>query len=68
MRRRPFFCFFGLHLNLAAKFRIEIELLNFTKLRENISTPRNLLNQQNIDAYALRYPLISDIFIFNYHN
>ena len=27
-----FFFFFGLHLNLGAKFRTEIELLNLTKL------------------------------------
>ena len=44
--------FFGLHLNLGAKFRSEIELLSLTKLRKNISPPRNLLNQQKINAYA----------------
>ena len=38
--------FRGLHLNLGAKFRTEIELLSLTKLRKNISPPRNLLNQQ----------------------
>ena len=43
--------FFGLHLNLGTKFRTEIELLSFTPLRKNISPPRNLLNQQKIDAY-----------------
>ena len=49
--------FFGLHLNLGAKFRTEIELLSLTKLLKNISPPRNLLNQQNIDAYAHEYLL-----------
>ena len=44
--------FFGLHLNLGAKFRIVIELLSSIKLRKNISPPRNLLNQQKIDAYV----------------
>ena len=37
--------FFGLNLNLGAKFRTKIELSSLTKLRENISPPRNLLNQ-----------------------
>ena len=44
--------FFGLHLNLGAKFRTEIELLSLTKLLKNILHPRNLLNQQKIDAYG----------------
>ena len=52
MRRRPFF---RLQLNLEAKFWTEIELLGLTKLLKNISLPRNLLNQQNIDAYAADY-------------
>ena len=43
--------FFGLHLNLGAKFWTEIELLSLTKLLKNISPPRNLLNPQRIDAY-----------------
>ena len=43
--------FFGLHLNLGAKFRTAIELLSLTKHHKNISPPRNLLNQQKIDAY-----------------
>ena len=47
--RKPFF---GLHLNLGAKIRAEIELVSLTKLRKNISLPRNLLNQQKIDAYV----------------
>ena len=47
--------FFGLHLNLGAKFRTEIKLLSLTKLCENISPPRNLLNQQKIDAYGCRF-------------
>ena len=53
MRRRPFFFFFFRHhLNLGAKFWTKIELLSLTKLRKNISLPRNLLNQQKIDSYA----------------
>ena len=51
MRRRPFF--FGLFLNLGAKFRTKIKLLSLTKLRKKILPPRNLFNQQKIDAYAL---------------
>ena len=43
--------FFGLYLNLGAKFQTEIELLSLTKLLKNISPPRNLLNPQRIDAY-----------------
>ena len=43
---------FGLHLNLGAKFRTEIELLSLTKLCKNILPPPNLFNQQKIDAYA----------------
>ena len=35
--------FFGLHVNLGAKFQNEIELLSLTKLRKNISPRRNLL-------------------------
>ena len=46
--------FFGLHLNLGRKFRTEIEL-SLTKLRKNISPPRNLLNQQKIDANVLHH-------------
>ena len=46
--------FFGLHLNLGAKFRTEIESLSLTKLCKNISPPWNLLNQQKIDAYGTR--------------
>ena len=42
--------FFGLYLNLGAKFRT-VELLSLTKLLKNISPPRNLLNPQRIDAY-----------------
>ena len=41
---------FGLHLNSGAKLRAEIELLSLTKLCKNISLPRNLVNQQKIDA------------------
>ena len=52
MRQR---LFFGLHLNLGAKFRTEIELLTLTKLRKNISPPRNLLYEQKIDAYVPAY-------------
>ena len=44
--------FFGLHLNLGAKFRTEIELLSSTKLLKSISPPQNLFNQQKIDSYA----------------
>ena len=44
--------FFGLHLNLGVKFRTEMELLSLTKLRKNISPPRNLFNQQKLDAYG----------------
>ena len=47
----PEFCF-GLHLNLGAKFRTEPKLFSLTKLRKNISSPRNLLNQQKINAYG----------------
>ena len=47
--------FFGLYLNLGAKFRTELELLSSTKLRKKVSPPRNLLNQQKIDAYASNY-------------
>ena len=36
--------FFYLHLNLEAKFRTEKESLSVTKLRKNISPPRNLLD------------------------
>ena len=43
--------FFGLHMNLGAKFWTEIELFSLTKLRKNILPPRNLFNQQKIDAY-----------------
>ena len=50
MWRRPFF---GLHLNLGGKIPDRLELLSLTKLLKNISPPRNLLNQQKIDAYAL---------------
>ena len=50
MWQRPFF--FGLYLNLGAKFQTEIELLSLTKLLKNISLPRNLLNQQKINAYG----------------
>ena len=46
------YLFFGLHLNLGAKFQTEIELLSLTELLKNISPPRNLLNQQKIDAYV----------------
>ena len=49
----PFFC---LHLNLGAKFWTEIELLRLTKLCKNIWPPRNLLDQQKIDAYAKVVP------------
>ena len=51
--------FFGLHLNLGTKFRTEIELLSLTKLFKNILPPRNLRNQQKIDAYAAKYNLFS---------
>ena len=53
MQQRPFFFFFGLHLNLGAKFQNEIELLSLTKLRKNVSPLQNLLNQQKIDAYGV---------------
>ena len=45
--------FFGLYLKLGAKFWTEIELLSLIKLCKNILSPRNLLNQQKIDAYDL---------------
>ena len=54
MRRRPFFLFFGLHLNLEAKFRSEIALLSLTKLRKNIFPPQNLPTQQKVDAYDMK--------------
>ena len=57
MRRRPFLFFFGLYLNLGAKFRNKTELLSLTKLRKNILHPRNLLNEQKIDAYATKHQL-----------
>ena len=44
--------FFGLHLNLGAKFRTKIKLLSLTKLRKNIWPPWNLLNLQKVDAYV----------------
>ena len=44
--------FFGLHLNLGAKFPTKIELLSLTKRRYKILPPRNLLNQKKIDAYG----------------
>ena len=44
--------FFGLYLNLGAKFRTEIELLSLNKLPKNILLPLNMLNQQKTDAYA----------------
>ena len=55
--------FFGLHLNFEAKFPNEIELLSLIKLRKNISPPRNLLNEQKIDAYEIK--IISLIQICN---
>ena len=42
--------FFGLHLNLGAKFRKEIQLFSLTKFHKNISPLSNLLNQQKISA------------------
>ena len=51
MGKKYFLISFGLHLNLGEKFQTEIELLRLTKLRKNISPPRNLLNQQKINAY-----------------
>ena len=45
------FCF-GLHLNFGPRFWTEIKLLSLTKLRKNISPPRNLFNQQKIDTYV----------------
>ena len=50
--------FVGLHLNLGAKFRTKIELLCSTKLCKKISPPRNLLNQQKIEACAYTCSLI----------
>ena len=55
--------FFGLHLNLGAKFRTEIEILSLTKLRKNILPLRNLLNQQKIDAYAVNMTISYDFHI-----
>ena len=40
---------------MGAKLWTEIELLSLTKLRKNILPPRNLLNQQKIDAYVHTY-------------
>ena len=42
--------FFWSSPEFGAEFRDEIELSSLTKLRKNISPPRNLLNQQKIDA------------------
>ena len=54
--------FFGLHLNLGAKFRTEIKLLCLTKFLKNILPPQNLLNQQKIDAYhCFHYSVSMDI-------
>ena len=53
--------FFGLHLNLEAKFSPEIELFSLTKLCKNISPSWNLLNQQKIDAYGYRYMYILNL-------
>ena len=53
------FClFFVPYLNLGAKFRTEIELLSLTKLRKNILPPRNLLNQQKINAHVCMYYVV----------
>ena len=44
--------FFWFLPEFGVKFRTEIELLGLTKLRKNISSPQNLLNQQKINAYG----------------
>ena len=51
----------GLYLNLGAKVQTEIALLSLTKLNENILPPRNLLNQEKIDAYAHVHDQIRDL-------
>ena len=54
--QRPFFGGGGASSDFGGKipqFQTEIELLSLTKLCEKeVSPPRNLLNQQKIDAYA----------------
>ena len=54
MQRRPFF---GLHLNLGAKFWTEIELLSLTKLRKNILPPL-----ESCVIYKRSMPLIFAIY------
>ena len=62
--------FFGLHLNLGVKFRNEIELFSLilNQTLQNISPPRNLLNQQENDAdvYNTYCIFVFHIFIFAY--
>ena len=74
LQQRPFFFFFGLHLNLGAMFRTEVELLISTKLCQKRFHPLGiwLINRKSTpmssgDRNITVLPCSNEIVLINFY-